>query len=175
MNKVAWVREFHFSAATQWMHSIALHKATRWPCCHLANGIDALLPSVESSFIRMKPNTCVLGRLVDYISKMLPGSRRLTCYLFLTWFYKIPVMSEIFSWLEPFSGKHWTLSDVGWCVNLTESSRDTCREGGALGTLPVWVLLWRASSSDRANLFPQPGQLQGNGRSPKNTNKEILY
>lgn len=31
---------------------------------------------------------------------------------------------------------------------------------------PVCVLVWRASSSERANLFPQPSQLHGNGLSP---------
>lgn len=32
---------------------------------------------------------------------------------------------------------------------------------------PVCVRVWRASSSDLANLLPQPLQLQGNGRSPE--------
>ena len=38
---------------------------------------------------------------------------------------------------------------------------------------PVWVRVWRASSSERANLFPQPAQLQGKGRSPKQKNSNI--
>ena len=32
---------------------------------------------------------------------------------------------------------------------------------------PVCVRVWRASSSLRANRFPQPDQWQGNGRSPE--------
>ena len=31
---------------------------------------------------------------------------------------------------------------------------------------PVWVRMWRASSSDRANFLRQPSQVQGKGRSP---------
>lgn len=33
---------------------------------------------------------------------------------------------------------------------------------------PVWVLLWRASSSDLANLLSQPSQVHGKGFSPMN-------
>ena len=32
---------------------------------------------------------------------------------------------------------------------------------------PVWVRVWRASSSERAKRFPQPDQLHGKGRSPR--------
>ena len=32
---------------------------------------------------------------------------------------------------------------------------------------PVWVLMWRASSSLRANFLRQPAQLHGNGLSPE--------
>ena len=32
---------------------------------------------------------------------------------------------------------------------------------------PVWVLVWRASSSERANLFPHPLQEHGKGLSPE--------
>ena len=40
---------------------------------------------------------------------------------------------------------------------------------------PVWVLMWRASSSERANLLPQAAHEQGNGLSPvqhKHTHRE---
>lgn len=38
---------------------------------------------------------------------------------------------------------------------------------------PVWVRVWRASSSDLANLLPQPPHPHGNGRSPV-WQKEIM-
>lgn len=38
---------------------------------------------------------------------------------------------------------------------------------------PVCVRVWRASSSDLANLFPHPPQLHGKGRSPGKRIKKV--
>ena len=49
---------------------------------------------------------------------------------------------------------------------VTENEDNTWLLSGYSGYWPVWILLWILRFSERANSFPQPGQLHSNGFSP---------
>jgi hypothetical protein len=57
----------------------------------------------------------------------------------------------------------WFGTDLRWSLRINF----LLQTGQVKFFSPVWVRVWRASSSERAKRFPHAGQTQGNGRSPE--------